>query len=355
MPKVDFLIVGQGLAGSLLAAALLGREASILAVDQPSPHSPSRVAAGLVTPITGARLKPSWRFPLFQPFARDRYAQLADQLDLPGPLWNDRPMVRILRDAREQAAWAKARPLALANHLLNLKTDPVPTPPGLPTDQPRFAMAGGAYVDIPALLAAVRGLLVSRSSLVEATLLTHELVPSPGHIAWRDVQARHVIFCSGSLAAPDQLAHLALRDRRHGDILELEPSCYGDPTIFHGGAWLVRQCSGRVLAGASYRPCPPPPPLPDPHREAAVAELARRAAWLLGAPPPIIAIRSAPRPTLRDRQAVVGTLPWGGLWQGRASTFNGLGSHGALRAPLLADALAHALLDRRPIDPTLVP
>ena len=53
--QVDFLIVGQGLAGSLLAKELLRRGRAVHVVDDRWKSSSSQVAAGLMTPLTGRR------------------------------------------------------------------------------------------------------------------------------------------------------------------------------------------------------------------------------------------------------------------------------------------------------------
>ena len=52
---IDFLIVGQGLAGTLLAAELEGRGQSIQVVDNNYPRAASKVAAGIMNPVTGRR------------------------------------------------------------------------------------------------------------------------------------------------------------------------------------------------------------------------------------------------------------------------------------------------------------
>ena len=59
--RTNFLIVGQGLAGSLLAWELLARGKRVFVVDRDEPDTSSKVAAGIVTPITGQRVAPSWR------------------------------------------------------------------------------------------------------------------------------------------------------------------------------------------------------------------------------------------------------------------------------------------------------
>ena len=50
----DYLIVGQGLAGSCMALQLLKRGKKILVIDQPHTNSSSMVAAGMFNPGTFA-------------------------------------------------------------------------------------------------------------------------------------------------------------------------------------------------------------------------------------------------------------------------------------------------------------
>src|ERR1700754_85545 len=58
----DFVIVGQGLAGTALAWHLRWRRFRVLVLDRRDAVTSSRVAAGLLTPITGKRLALTWRF-----------------------------------------------------------------------------------------------------------------------------------------------------------------------------------------------------------------------------------------------------------------------------------------------------
>ena len=73
--KVDFIIVGQGLAGSILTYVLLKNGKTVHVFDDNKKHSSSRVAAGLYNPITGRKMVKTWNaerlFPLIEPFYRD--------------------------------------------------------------------------------------------------------------------------------------------------------------------------------------------------------------------------------------------------------------------------------------------
>ena len=97
MPRtlLDTVIVGQGLAGTALAWQLLWRGRSVAVIDDPAPNSASRIAAGLLTPITGQRLVPSWRFGEFWPQALQFYRRVEQETGQ--QFFHQIPMVRLYR------------------------------------------------------------------------------------------------------------------------------------------------------------------------------------------------------------------------------------------------------------------
>ena len=103
--RAEFLIVGQGLAGTALAWRLAARGRSFLIVDRDEPLTSSKVAAGLVTPVTGMRLNVNWRFPALHPeavaFYRDAERELARRF------YFDTPHVRLFKKPEEIALWQK--------------------------------------------------------------------------------------------------------------------------------------------------------------------------------------------------------------------------------------------------------
>ena len=82
MHSVDFLIIGQGLAGSLMAFELLARGKSVLVVDKEHKGSASKVAAGLINPITGHRLNITDGFYSFNKQAIPFYKSIETKLKI---------------------------------------------------------------------------------------------------------------------------------------------------------------------------------------------------------------------------------------------------------------------------------
>src|SRR4051812_4350518 len=95
----EFTIVGQGLAGTALAWALLRRGRSVLVVDSEQGGS-SRLAAGLITPVTGKRLAKSWRWDELYPAAATFYRAI--EADTGVSFFHPRPAVRLFANEAER-------------------------------------------------------------------------------------------------------------------------------------------------------------------------------------------------------------------------------------------------------------
>ena len=104
MKKVNTLIVGQGLAGSVLSFMLHRKRVSFCVLDPGDEQTASRVAAGMYTPITGKR-KTIHPLTLEQiPFAQSLYREVELLLDC--TLLHELPVHQLFASAAEQAAIA---------------------------------------------------------------------------------------------------------------------------------------------------------------------------------------------------------------------------------------------------------
>ena len=73
----DVIIVGQGLAGTLLAHALLKLNAEIIIIDPGVALTSSNIAAGIIHPVTGRRIVKSWKAETLIPAAMNIYNDIA--------------------------------------------------------------------------------------------------------------------------------------------------------------------------------------------------------------------------------------------------------------------------------------
>src|SRR5262245_20876558 len=99
------LIVGQGLAGTLLAWELERAGIPFAIMDRGHAGATTAAAAGLINPITGRRLVKSWRVDALLPVARESYRELEAALGV--ALWHGVRVRRLFADAREREIFAE--------------------------------------------------------------------------------------------------------------------------------------------------------------------------------------------------------------------------------------------------------
>src|SRR4030095_10395945 len=80
--QTDFLIVGQGIAGSLLYHALTKAGASCVIIDDNKPNSASRVAAGAINPFTGRRVVKAWMIDDLIPVFKKTYYEIENKYNI---------------------------------------------------------------------------------------------------------------------------------------------------------------------------------------------------------------------------------------------------------------------------------
>jgi glycine oxidase len=97
------LVIGQGIAGSILAHTLDRAGAEVYISDDLARTAASGIAAGLINPVTGKRYAKSWQFELLYPFARQFYLDLEKTMGQQA--WFDYPIVRLLGSTIEQNEW----------------------------------------------------------------------------------------------------------------------------------------------------------------------------------------------------------------------------------------------------------
>ena len=155
MPAIDFLIIGQGLAGSILAYSLIKRGKRILVLDNQHQHSSSLVAAGIINPITGQRLKISEGFEYYFPVAEKTYRQMENHLDT--SFFSNLEQRRLLKDQQQLDYYLQC--LQQDKYRPYLDSQYATSPEFADTAMGDIGIFGSTLVNTRALLAKTRGWL----------------------------------------------------------------------------------------------------------------------------------------------------------------------------------------------------
>ncbi|PHK99757.1 FAD-dependent oxidoreductase [Neolewinella marina] len=339
---MDYLIVGQGLAGTLIGYRLEQSGHRVTYVDAPEQTAASSVAAGIVNPITGRRFVKSWRIDELLPAARQLYRDLERQLDT--PIWQEIPLVRTLFNRGDENDWlARGGDPAYADYLIDQ-----PDLGSIPQiTRPAYAYAGvghSARVNLAGMVGAFRRQRLATRQLIAAPLDYSAISPEPdtpprvtlpgGSVA-RSFD--RVIFCEGWRARFNpwfgQLPHGGTK----GEVLIVRLDSPPLDRLFKHRVFLVPLGDGTYWVGAtSSNSFPDDRPTP-----ANRTYLEDRLREVMTVPFEVVDHRAAVRPTVRDRRPMIGAHPAIPSFY----LFNGLGTKGASLAPLvsawLADHLDH--------------
>ena len=327
------IVVGGGLAGTTLAWQLRRRGLSFALVDKAEAVTSSRVAAGLMTPITGKRLTKTWRYDDLFPTAVAFYRGVESETG--ASFFHPRPIVRILKNDRECANYSKRR--AEFGDLVR-EPDPPLDPAWFPVSD-GFEMPTGAQLDVPKYLDASRAIFGKQC--VEADIWPEDVedvaVSADGVALSRlGLRADYLIFCQGFAASRNPLTgHLPFRAAK-GEILTVRIDEFDERRTVNNGHWLTPAGPGLWRFGATYSWGN----LSNTPTDEARVELTAALKEMVNRPFEIVDQRAAVRPIL------AGQKPWIGLLDGsRVGVFNGLGSKGSLMAPHFAGELADKLAE----------
>ncbi len=340
--KVNYLIVGQGLAGSLLAWHLLRRDQRVLAVDPEEGITSSKVAAGLVTPLAGSRFNIPKGLDERLDYAHQFYWDTEESTGK--QFFHHQRIARLFRSAEEKSTWEErvaadpeayerfSGPLSLNN-------------PKITTANGGFEMKGGGWMDLPVFLGATRFHLLERLSYAIGFLDPDEVETSENGVRWKKIEADGIIFAQGWRGNQNRFFDWIPLKPTVGDILDLSiPEISDVSHIVNSGGWLIPKGDGAFSAGSTYRH-----DLDDPYgHDEGHAEILRKVRNLTTASFEVSGHRAAIRPVIHRSQIFMGRHPS----EPRVFFFNGLGSKGVLNGPWHAQRLVSHILDGKTLPET---
>lgn len=331
--KVNYIIVGQGLAGSALALTLLSHKKKILVFDLPSSNHTSRIAAGLFNPLTGRKPVKTWKaealFPFLADFYRHSEAYTGKRFFYPMPMY--RPFLSV----EEQNEWMGAS----SDEALGYFIESIPTKShyGELIHDPfgGLLLRHAGFIDTNAYMLAVRDLLRAHDSWCEEILDTKLLTIQETGIGYRDWLADSIIFCDGVQSLSNEFfSWLPVRPLK-GETITVRASL-GKGTIFNRGVYIVpgnEQDVWRV--GATYATGNFTPGITPEGKK----ELESKLGDLIKVPYEILDHQWGVRPTTPDHRPLLGRHPE----HDRMIFFNGFGTKGVSLTPYFAGVLTEWL------------
>lgn len=235
--KVDFLIVGQGIAGSLLSYRLLQAGKRVMVLDDGHQGRASRVAGAVINSLSGKQWKPAPDAELFLPIAIETYRELEQLLQ--------KQLIRSLPLYLFHTPGEPALP-----HLQPVS--PQLLDPYFHLTGPLDCLAETFLVDAAALLDGWAARLQQQGALREDNFDGTQCTFGD-EIDYRDIKAGAIIFCEGAAARTNPLLKQLPFTANRGEALLLDIPGLPPGAIYHReGLRLAPRSDGLFWCGSNY-------------------------------------------------------------------------------------------------------
>lgn len=329
--QVDYLIIGQGLAGTVFCEHVLQSGKTAIVIDDPNLSNSSKVAAGLYNPITGRKLVKTWNCdPLFEyltPFYESLEEKLEESFLVDMPIYRPFPSMEVLNEWMGKSADSTFIP-----YIRDIKTEPA-FKDDIRNEFGGLLLKQCGYLDTGKLIEHYREYLIANGLFYGDYFDYTQLEISTNEVNYKHIQAGKVVCCDGRLVMDNPYFDwLPLRPVK-GELLYIKTEAVFD-VIYNKGVFIIPLSDGICKVGATYDN----KNLEEVITSEAKDELVKKLSELVKFDFEVIDQKVGIRPATKDRKPFVGRHPN----LERMIIFNGLGAKGVSLAPFYAkQLLAH--------------
>lgn len=340
LPQINtqYLIVGQGIGGTMVSYFLHQANLDFVVIDPALPSNASRVAGGIINPVTGKKLAKSWRIDELHPFARQTYQALGNLLGKELLL-----QTRVHRyhsnpeDAVKFEEQAQTQPW-FDDYILPLQVNE----PAINNTLGGFTISPALKIYGAELMDAWREYLAASNRFMVDTFVHTDLQLLPDGIQYRNIQAQQVVFCEGWGVRHNPWFKDLPFNAAKGEALVVRIKGLLPNEVFLKGVFLVPLGDDLYYIGSTNE-WVFENDKPSAHKR---EELERKLKKALNLPYEVLEHKAAVRPAVKDRRPLIGQHPeHEQLW-----LFNGLGTKGYSLSPFFAHQLVETLQGNTTLD-----
>ncbi len=333
-----YLIIGQGLAGSILSCMFEEAGIDFMCADMPGFSKCSLVAAGVYNPISLKRMIFTEKAELALPVAEEFYRK--QELLSGMTMFHEVPMVKFFGEEQEKKHWLEKAHSLLKGYI----SDEILTNaygPGFKHQHGYAKIVRAGYLNVLAFLAATNQRLQKQERLLGG-VFDHRTLQVEQKIKWRGIQFDKVVFCEGHLIRKNPRFSFVEMKPVKGEILQVKIPGLNLFEIINKGVYIVPLGSDLYKVGSTYEW----EDLSEKPTQEARQKLEKQLGEILDLPFEVLDQDAGIRPAVIDRRPVIGTHPD----DPRMAVFNGLGTRGVMLGPYYAKMLIDHLVQNKPID-----
>lgn len=346
MIEVDYIIVGQGLAGTVMAFHLLSAGQKIVVIDKDVAFDKneesisSRIAAGVINPITGKRYVKSWKIDQLLPAARQTYQGIEALLNV--SIWHEKSFMRTIKSIEDENQWLLKCSYDEYAQYCSDKIYPSVSE-HISDDFTAFIeIKQAAQVNMAVLIQAFNQYFKKQNILFKDSFDYDAIKYEASEVVYKDFKASKIIFCEGAEGAQNPFFIWLPFNLDKGELFVVRIPNFNFNNIFKHDVSLVPLGNDLYWVGATnewkFEDALP--------TEANRQKMENELKAILKIPFEIVEHKAAIRPTVKDRRPFIGCHPQ----YSSLAIFNGLGTKGASLAPYWSKHFVDALLNGIELD-----
>ncbi|WP_460218058.1 NAD(P)/FAD-dependent oxidoreductase [Psychroserpens sp. MEBiC05023] len=341
MKHVDYIVVGNGLAGIAFCEELRAAGKDFVVFDNNSQQS-SKVAAGLYNPVILKRFTKVWKAKSQLELAMPKYKALEQLLQV--KLNHKLPVYRKFASIEEQNEWFIASDKPVLCDFLSTN---------LIKNANSFINANFGFGEVlhsgrihTTLLVKSYGEYLERISRLISEEFQHEALKMDSDIIqYKDITSRNIVFAEGFGVTKNPLFKYLPLVGTKGEMLTIKAPSLKIDFILKSSVFIVPLGDDLYWIGATYEREDKTYTVTDNAKEDLVEKLKQ----IITCDFEIVSQVAGIRPTTRDRRPLVGRHPD----YKNAFVLNGLGTRGVMISPYVAEQLYNHIESESVLDPEI--
>ncbi|MFN8260065.1 MAG: FAD-dependent oxidoreductase [Chitinophagales bacterium] len=326
MKQTDYIIVGQGIAGSMVAYYLLKKGKSVVVVDLYNPNSSSNIAAGVVNPITGRKMVKTWKIDEILPFSKNAYKELEQELGV--SFLFEKEIFKVFSSQEDVNIWNIKKTDAEYMPYLGDIVYPGDNNPHISAPFGAGVIQLACWMDVPVFTKAFRTYLLKEDRLLEEEF-DFSALEMDDTVSYKDISASGIIFCEGYRAFQNPYFKWIPFALAKGEQIEIHAEDLKLSDILNRNIFIIPKGNDLYSIGSTFVWDDVEESITDAGR----AEILQKMEKVVKSPYTIVEERAGIRPAMPDRRPVIGRHPA----YRNMFIFNGMGTKGVSLSPYLAD------------------
>lgn len=332
--KADYLIVGQGIAGSVLGWTLQQRGHKVLFINSITKPSASRVSGGIFNPLTGKKLVKTWKADALFPFAQKFYAQMQQELESDFLHLTD--IYRPYRSIEEQNSYLAQTVEPSIGKYITETTEHEKFTPFVENPYGGLQITHSGWVDCNQMLKKIKLFFLQKKQYLSEDFEYKKIDFQGDGVFYGSIKIKKILFCEGYEARENPFFSWLPFNPVKGQTLIAYIEGYSIKEIVNQGNFILPiDSQGLCRIGATYSWHD----LNWETTEDGRIFLEDKVKTFFKAPYQIIEQQAGIRPSTKDRRPFVGLHPE----YKQLGVFNGLGTKGVTLAPYFAEQFANFL------------